>query len=421
MGAFNAQAAKTVAKHLALGQALAFLMSITGVSTTKLVNNNNSYSMLQSITAYLFIFMVYFPLYLYLRYKYRGTKFADYKFLQRWYKYAILAVVDLEANFCVVLAYQYTDMMSVQLLNCFTVPCVLVLSYFILKMKFAMTHILGSVVALGGLCMLISLDADGLSRNVAGGKVVLGDCLCLIASALYATSNVLTEWFIKPSKVPLLVGGSRNEAVVDLERVYEDGQTGETNHCRMALEDERNFPVDHGARNDDADEELPIAPAYVPIVENLAMMSMFALVISTVQFFIVEYKTLRANRTNWGGEDWLFQIVFGLTMLFVYTGMPILFVVTSAAFANVSLLTANVYAILWNVTIFHIYPTKIFFVAYAIIVVGILLYNLTDVVRIPFCTRINYPCGEVVVEAEETQRNRDDQYKFEDRYFGTRE
>lgn len=403
MGSFSLVALKEMAKHIALGQALAFLMSVTGISTRKLVDSNASYSLLQSTTSYLFIFVVYFPLYLFLRYKFRGVRFVDFVFLNRWYKYAILAAIDLEANFCVVLAYQYTDIMSIQLLNCFTVPCVLVLSFFVLKMRFALTHVLGCIVAVGGLSMLIVLDADGLSRSGGGEQQVLGDILCLLSSALYATSNVLTEWFIKPPKAQVLMGSERNETVAEAacrDRHSNDAQNSPVRHCRMAVEDEPTFFAALEA-DDGVGQELPNVPAYVPVVENLAVMSLFAVVFSTVQFFIVEWKEFEKNRDSWSGENWLFLTVFGLTMLCVYTGMPTLFLVTSASFANISLLTSSVYAIIWNVTIFKVYPTALFFAAYALIVVGILLYNLTDVVRIPCCKRFNYPCGEIVLDSDQ--------------------
>ena len=39
-----------------------------------------------------------------------------------WYKYAVLAMADVLANFCVVEAYRYTSLTSVTLLDCFTIP-----------------------------------------------------------------------------------------------------------------------------------------------------------------------------------------------------------------------------------------------------------------------------------------------------------
>lgn len=397
-------AVRAMLKRILLGQALAFLNSLTGVSTTKLVNNNASYPVLQSVTAYAFICAVYLPLFLFVLYKYRAQRFSDFTFLNRWWKYAILAVVDLEANYVVVLAYQYTNMISVQLLSCFTVPCVLVLSFFFLRMKFAITHVVGGVIAIGGLVFLIALDADGLSRSGGGSQEVLGDMLCLISSALYAASNVLTEWFVKPSKPALFFSCCARRP----SDAAADDTTSALPH-RASQEPAERYAGDGEL---DAPADLPQVPVYVPVVENLAMMSSFALVFATIQFFAAEWKTLKPNRSAWTGEDWLFQMVFGVTMLLLYTAMPVMFIISSAAFANISLLTANVYSIIWNVTIFKIYPTKLFFVSYVIIVVGILLYNLTDMVRIPFCSRWNYPCGdpfkndvaETETDAEEQMR-----------------
>lgn len=63
--------------------------------------------------------------------------------LVAWWKYAILAFFDVEGNYLLVRAYQYTTITSVQLLDCFTVPLVMLLSYFALKRRYILEHILG--------------------------------------------------------------------------------------------------------------------------------------------------------------------------------------------------------------------------------------------------------------------------------------
>lgn len=434
---------KQLTKRVFLGQALAFLMSLTGVSTTFLVNNDASYPLLQSVTSYAFIAAVYVPLFLFVLRRNRNKSFANFHFFNKWWKYAIVAIIDLEANYCVVMAYQYTDMMSVQILDCFTVPCVLVLSFFVLKMRFAVTHIAGCVTAIGGLILLVVLDADGLSRSGKGVSPVLGDMLCLLSSVLYATSNVLTEWFIKPSRSHAEAQRGRHSATVDVvndgvrelqeleDKVTQPPPTAtmeiaderedrgcETDGPEMAEDDPQVRRRGTGGKKDSAGaledecsscdvEEGTVkdVPVYIPVLENLAIMSSFALVFAVIQFFALEWRSFAPARSNWTSEDWVFQMVFGLTMLFVYTGMPTLFILTSAAFANISLLTADVYAIIWNVAVFRIYPTKLFFLSYVVIVVGILLYNLTDVVKISFCARWNYPCGDTAVIASGTEED----------------
>jgi len=47
-----------------------------------------------------------------------------------WWKYFLLALADVEGNFFVVWAYQKTDIASATLLDCFTIPMVMILSRF---------------------------------------------------------------------------------------------------------------------------------------------------------------------------------------------------------------------------------------------------------------------------------------------------
>ena len=53
-----------------------------------------------------------------------------------WWLYAAGAVIDVEANYCVTLAYKYTSITSIMLLDCFTIPCVMVLSKIFLRARY---------------------------------------------------------------------------------------------------------------------------------------------------------------------------------------------------------------------------------------------------------------------------------------------
>ena len=55
----------------------------------------------------------------------------------------LLAVADVEGNFLAVKAYQYTTITSVMLLDCFTIPCCMVLSRLFLAAKVAHLGCLG--------------------------------------------------------------------------------------------------------------------------------------------------------------------------------------------------------------------------------------------------------------------------------------
>ena len=49
--------------------------------------------------------------------------------------YVLAAVLDCEANFLVLEAYNYTSITSVMLLDCFTIPCAMVLSAIFLNYR----------------------------------------------------------------------------------------------------------------------------------------------------------------------------------------------------------------------------------------------------------------------------------------------
>ena len=95
----------------------------------------------------------------------------------------------------VVLAYQFTSVANIMLLDCLTIPFVMLLSYFFLGARFSSQHIVGVITCIIGLSILISADAAGVgSISVAKNSTVLiGDLLCVVASALYAISNVGQE------------------------------------------------------------------------------------------------------------------------------------------------------------------------------------------------------------------------------------
>lgn len=105
------------------------------------------------------------------------------------------AVVDVEANFLIIQAYNYTSITSIMLLDCFTIPCVMGLSYFFLGCRYNNRHFIGVWLCLLGLiCIVIS---DARSHEQYGSAPFFGDLLCLLGSGLYAASNVLQEYLVK--------------------------------------------------------------------------------------------------------------------------------------------------------------------------------------------------------------------------------
>jgi solute carrier family 35 protein F1/2 len=75
-----------------------------------------------------------------------------------WWKYLILGVIDVEANFLIVLAYKYTSLTSIQLLDSMTIVFVLILSFVFLRVRYLIVHLMGVAMCLIGIISLVLAD-----------------------------------------------------------------------------------------------------------------------------------------------------------------------------------------------------------------------------------------------------------------------
>ncbi|XP_042860332.1 solute carrier family 35 member F1-like isoform X2 [Penaeus japonicus] len=112
-------------------------------------------------------------------------------------KYFVLAAVDVEANYLVLKAYQFTSVTSVQLLDCFVVPVVLALSWLFLKVRYKLVHVLGVGLCLLGVGCLVWANVEDGKAAIPGAERLLGDMLCLGGATLYGISNVAQEYVVK--------------------------------------------------------------------------------------------------------------------------------------------------------------------------------------------------------------------------------
>lgn len=426
-----------LSKRLVLGQVVSFAVSSTGVFTTLLVNQDRSFPLLQSASAYLWISILFVPTYAIMLRRLREQPphhgaFRNFEPLSRLWRYPLIAVVDLEANYVVVKAYQYTDMTSVQLLDCCTIPFVMVLSYVFLRVRYTRYHAIGAFIAVAGLGLLIGLDADGLSRSASASNPLLGDLLCIVSSACYAISNVACEKLIKVDELDDTVHleggmdtprsalgrgaalGNEGGGLCSADDAANRRRSSDNGDISMVRAMDDDVPVAFGhaysaatplspnvagyppsvaydtISSVEAQEEehhperlrsiteplLPNAPSWLPVVEYLACMPPCGLLFSLIQLWCVEWPALHQSfQAGWSDSAVAYQMLFGLAMVLVYSGMPVLFFYSSATFANLSLLTADVYSIIWNVAVFYINPRWEFFLAYLLIVAGIVVFD----------------------------------------------
>lgn len=171
---------------LGLGQFLSLLITSTGFSSSELARKGINAPTSQSLANYVLLALVY------------GTIFIHRKkpFKAKWYYYILLGLIDVEANFLVVKAYQYTSLTSVMLLDCWTIPCVIFLTWFFLKTKYRYKKFTGVAICIIGLVMVIFSDVHRSDR-AGGSHPVKGDLLVIAGSMLYAVTNVSEEFLVK--------------------------------------------------------------------------------------------------------------------------------------------------------------------------------------------------------------------------------
>eukprot|EP01134_Creolimax_fragrantissima_P002268 CFRG2268T1 len=184
---------------LMLGQFLSACILCTGITSSYLATDGVDLPQFQGLVTYVSIAIIWVPIALFTNDGWSGLKYRIGKW--GWIKYMILGLIDVEANFMIVKAYQYASITSVQLLDNFVVPCVMVLSIVFLNVTFKLWHYVGATVAVVGIVSLVLRDyfANGDSE---AANPVLGDLLVVASAFLYAVSNVAQEFLVK-GEVPV--------------------------------------------------------------------------------------------------------------------------------------------------------------------------------------------------------------------------
>ncbi|NWZ44138.1 S35F2 protein, partial [Brachypodius atriceps] len=181
-------------KTIILGQLVSLFICGTAVTSQYLAEKYLvNTPMLQSFINYTLLLLVYTTM---LAFR-TGIDSLWHILKQRWWKYIFLGLVDVEANYMVVRAYQYTSLTSVQLLDCFGIPVLMALSWFILRARYRLIHFVAVAICLLGVGAMVGADIVSGRQTGEGSHVVIGDVLVLLGASLYAISNVSEEYIVK--------------------------------------------------------------------------------------------------------------------------------------------------------------------------------------------------------------------------------
>ncbi|CAI2173143.1 10497_t:CDS:2 [Funneliformis geosporum] len=177
-----------------LGQFLSFCITVTIVTSTELaVNHKAEYPTTQTFLTYIILAVVYTPFTIYKK----GFNGWINIIKKRWWKYAIFSLIDVEGNYFVVKAYKYTSLLSTMLLDTWAIPCVVLLSFIFLKVRFHWSQYLAVLICLAGIAALIIGDFKTDVEMNTGSNLILGDIFCLISATCYAISNVAEEFLVR--------------------------------------------------------------------------------------------------------------------------------------------------------------------------------------------------------------------------------
>jgi drug/metabolite transporter (DMT)-like permease len=91
-----------------------------------------------------------------------------------WWRYALLACVDVEANVVAVWAYKYTSITSAMLLDCATIPFVMLLSWLVLGAHYTWQHFAGALLCFCGVLTIMLSDMLDGSTSTNGAKRAFG-------------------------------------------------------------------------------------------------------------------------------------------------------------------------------------------------------------------------------------------------------
>ncbi|KAL4073838.1 solute carrier family 35 member SLC35F1/F2/F6 [Scleroderma citrinum] len=109
-----------------------------------------------------------------------------------------------------------------------------------------------------------------------------------------------------------------------------------------------------------------------PLYEVLGQMGLWGMIASSVQSSIIEREKWKVS--TWDGATAGLLMGYTCSTFIIYTLQMLLFRVASSPYFNMSLLTSDFYGLLFGLFLFHYSPYWLYFVAFAIVILGLVGY-----------------------------------------------
>ena len=243
--------------------------------------------------------------------------------------YFTMALLDVQANYFTFLAYRYTTLTSVSLLDAVAIPSAIFFSRLILRRSYKITHLLGAGICIAGVIVNVLIDYEDENAYYAEGdddhvennfpNQMRGDVMAVIGATIYGLNNVLTERAVKHT------GG---------------------------------------------------------VKEYLGMIGLFGSSIALVQGLILDraavmdfFTRIDDNCSASKGFGLLF--LSGSFGVATYVGISNFLTESESALLNLSLLTGDLWAVVFTVVAQGMIPTPDFWAALVLIFIGVIVYELS--------------------------------------------
>ena len=113
-----------------------------------------------------------------------------------------------------------------------------------------------------------------------------------------------------------------------------------------------------------------------PLYEVVGQMAFWGMLINGTQAGIFDRASFRS--ATWDSVVGGYLTGYTLILALFYTLAPLLFRLASAAFFNISLLTANFWGVIIGLHVFHLSVHWMYPIAFVLIIVGLTVYFLTE-------------------------------------------
>jgi solute carrier family 35 protein F1/2 len=275
----------------------------------------------------------------------------------KWKLYVLaVAFFDVEGNYLVVKAFQYTSFKSIAILDCLAIPTTMLTSKFLLKRKYTYQHIVGSVICVLGACLTVFSDYNHVSNISADEKendnddkqglsssawrAAFGDILAIMGALIYGISDTLAEMTVKH--------------VGQVEYLSNLGFYGTLISVIQVLALERQHLPHYFGHSSGTGEDDGIDPVSCPAFVSWGVLSMFVII----------------NALS-------------------YAGVAKFLIIADATLFNLSMLAGDAWAVILSIVIEQTVPTSLFYVSVVVLISGVIVYEnaTSEVVNAENCSK----------------------------------